>query len=243
MKKIVIAVACIASLMIAKECKTMADLINGCVKTEYNYDKKPIKQSEWKNKKEVRVIYKKTYYDNGNLKSDDRGNVRKEYHKNGELRLEMRDGKPYNGFHTRWCKKPETNAIIDCVSEFADDEGKEPRYLALEEEYVNGVKNGRAKTKDFESLATVEEGQYLNGKRNGIWKRKPAYSNHHQFDAEFKDGKLIKIITEDNEEYEYLGDEEDIYLPSLEDDLRSYGQERLSSELPIKIKKIERTKQ
>lgn len=207
MKKIVIMVACIASLMVAKECKTMADLINGCVKTEYGYHKKPIKQTEWKNKKEVRVIYEKTYYENGNLKSDYRANVRKEYHNNGnlksdcsgkkgqnevckyyrdngEFRLEERNGEPYNGIYSYFC-------FVDSVLK-----------LKCGGELEEGVKVGIWKTETYNSTYKAKHpingtyivvAMYVNGVKNGIGK---IYKmSRHNF------GKEILI-----EEGQYLND-------------------------------------
>lgn len=159
MKKVVIAVACIASLMVAKECKTMADLINGCVKTEYNYDKKPIKQSEWKNKKEVRVIYEKTYHSNGNLASDCSGNVCKTYHENGKLKSNCQK----NGE----CKNYNDKGIIE--NEVSQQDG-----IQIEKRYdENGAfliiyRDGKPFHGKFKDYAN--EGEYANGLKTGVWK-------------------------------------------------------------------------
>ena len=225
MKKVVIAVACIASLMIAKECKTMAGLINGCVKTEYNYDKKPIKQSEWKNKKEVRVIYKKTYYDNGNLKSDCRGEEQNEvckyYYENGDFEIEYRDSKPYNGkgCESDFSKRNNCGEYKEGLKNGiwtetykVDSEGY--RYTSdtrLVVRYVNGVKNGEAQI--LYSDEVLESGQYLNDKKEGVWKSKDG------FEGKYKEGKLIKITLKDKE-YECLGSGENIDLTEMKDYIR-----------------------
>lgn len=226
MKKVIIAVACIASLMLAKECKTMADLINGCVKTSYHndYPSKPIKQTEWKNKKEVRVIYTKEYHDygRGNLKSDCRGKgqneVCKYYNKNGEFQIEYRGGKPYNG---KVCKTDFLTDNVECEGEYKEGlkngiwreaywaSGYSDAELVVQ--YVNGVKDGEAQV--LYGSSVLESGQYLNDKRNGMWKSKDG------FDGEYKDGKLIKITFKDTE-YEYLGSEENIDLTKMKDYIR-----------------------
>lgn len=223
MKKIVIAVACIASLMLAKECKTMADLINGCVKTEYNYYKKPIKQSEWKNKKEVRVIYTKEYYNygKGNLKSDYRGNVRKEYYENGnlksdcsgekgqnevckyyrdngEFRLEERNGEPYNGIYEYKC----SNWLRDneCGGE-------------LKEGVKVGIWKTRINPSDYNStykakypinrFTTIIVAMYVNGVKNGIGKiYKPELEGDYTLNGVKNDKGGYALI----EEGQYLND-------------------------------------
>lgn len=241
MKKVVIAVACLASFLVAKECATMADLINGCIKTEYNYDKKPIKQSEWKNKKEVRVIYTKEYHNNGNLASDCSGNVCKYYDKNGEFVIEYRDNKPYNGF---FLKTDFTNNIVSAgeyknglkdgewLEEYPMPNNSEAKLFCT---YVNGVKNGEAQIWNGDTTMVkvlkgrgqaldekmvnenagflVESGQYINEKKNGIWK-KYSFGGKLEFEGEYKDGKLIKIIR-DNKAYQYAGNEENIDLSSI----------------------------
>lgn len=216
MKKVVIMVACIASLMLAKECKTMADLINGCVKTSYYNDNpsKPIKQTEWKNKQEVRVIYKKEYHDygKGNLKSDCRGEgqneVCKYYNKNGEFEIEYRGGKPYNG---KICKTDFFTDNVECEGEYK--EGLKNGIWKNGDSFVtytNNVKNGEAQ---LYSDGRLESGQYLNDKKEGVWKRE------NGFEGEYKEGKLIKITFKDKE-YEYLGSEENIDLAKMENYIR-----------------------
>lgn len=200
MKKVVVVVACLASFLVAKECKTMADLINGCIKTEYNYDKKPIKQSEWKNKKEVRVIYEKSYHNNGNLASDCRGKgeneVCKYYYENGEFRAEYRGDKPFQGEYFAECGFHKGSAISLCKDanmEFGS---------TMSGQFTNGVKTGIWKEGS-------EEGEYVNGKKNGIWK---GTQDGIEYQGEYKDGKLIKFIEYNGKEYEYLGNEENIRL-------------------------------
>lgn len=204
MKKVVVVVACLASFLAAKECKTMADLINGCIKTEYRYDKKPIKQSEWKNKKEVRVIYRKSYHDNGNLASDCRGEgeneVCKYYYENGEFRAEYRGDKPFQGEYAAMCGFHTGSAISLCKDANMNSG-------TISGQFTNGIKTGIWKEGD-------EEGEYVNGKKNGIWKRLEYNSSGKReikYQAEYKDGKLIKFIAY-GKEYEYLGNEENIRL-------------------------------
>lgn len=236
MKKVVAMVACLASFLVAKECATMADLINGCIKTEYNYDKKPVKQSEWKNKKEVRVIYTKKYHNNGNLKSDCRGEeqnkVCKYYDENGDFKIESRDGKPYNGkgcesdFSGDFSKRNNCGEYKDGLkngiwteeyklSGYLNDSSSERAELVVQ--YVNGVKNGEAqilgRIRTLGLYGILESGQYLNDKKEGVWK------SEYGFEGKYKEGKLIKITLKDKE-YEYLGGGENIDLAEMKDYIR-----------------------
>lgn len=225
MKKVVVVVACLASFLVAKECATMADLINGCIKTEYNYDKKPIKQSEWKNKKEVRVIYTKEYHNNGNLKSDCRGEEQNEvckyYDENGDFKIEYRDSKPYNGkgcesgdYYDNSCGEYKDGLKNGIWTETYKVDSKDYRYTSntqLVVRYVNGVKNGEAQILYLSDV--LESGQYLNDKKEGVWKSK------YGFEGEYKEGKLIKITLKDKE-YEYLGGGENVDLAEMKDYIR-----------------------
>lgn len=231
MKKVVVVVACLASFLVAKECKTMADLINGCIKTEYNYDKKPVRQTEWKNKKEVRVIYTKEYHNNGNLKNDCRGEgenkICKYYtYENGEFEIEYRGDKPYEGIYCNGgCvvlgeyKNGLKNGLWFELYPLQDQLFSDHNRDSILVEYVNGVMNGKARIcrgyslnrllkergmeEQFNELHCIsnESGYYVNGKKNGMW----SYS-HPEYNVksngEFKDGNLIKF-TYGNKEYEY----------------------------------------
>lgn len=189
MRKFVILACCLVSFMAAKECKTVADQINGCTITVYDYQKRPIKQTSYKNK-QATVVYEREYkYDGSYKECHPSQNSCKYYDASGAFVIEYRDNEPYNG-----------RLITDegkTIGEYKD--GLKVGFWKdgpILDVWKNGaIVEGRApngcSSKD-RGWCICEVGEYVNGIRHGAWK---------EFKSSYDEGRINRYTVAGDFQY------------------------------------------